>query len=516
MNDGCSASALGRPVSRPPAGPLSSSDEPCSVSTLSSPTDGGVPTARRRSRSGATISKLPCRSPRSSAASRARRAAEGGGVAAARARGAIVAGGAAAVGDAAGASAAELSASSSSSRSKPSASSARRTSDCSRSRAAAESGGLDGLGEKSGSPSTSARSRSLELGVRATAGGCGVAGGAAAASSSLSDCARISSSVAAVWLPAPADESSSEDASAMSASSVVRPGSVRVGGLWPSRRMRSAAAAARPREPCVSGAPNLSRGLARPIVARGAQLLDVVARPLLAQIGGFTRVLGPPAVPAAARLRRWLIATLGRPQRPRARRLLGRRARGGLGGVGRLRGSTSLVIDDARAEASTHVAPEDGRGATKTGWCAMRTAVSRERWELEDFHALRLRLRPDGHRYALNLQSEGILGDDIDRGADLFQVHLPVPPTTGEWLELDLPFGLFQLTWRGYVQSAQYAVNRNRLTHVGLIVADGDEGRSRSRLARSARAPRPVLVRPARSARAQRAHGLRRHAMMRT
>ena len=140
------------------------------------------------------------------------------------------------------------------------------------------------------------------------------------------------------------------------------------------------------------------------------------------------------------------------------------------------RGSTSLVIDDARAEASTHVAPEDGRGATKTGWCAMRTAVSRERWELEDFHALRLRLRPDGRRYALNLQSEGILGDDIDRGADLFQVHLPVPPTTGEWLELDLPFGLFQLTWRGYVQSAQYAVNRNRLTHVGLIVADGDEG----------------------------------------
>ena len=95
---------------------------------------------------------------------------------------------------------------------------------------------------------------------------------------------------------------------------------------------------------------------------------------------------------------------------------------------------------------------------------------------LEDFHALRLRLRPDGRRYALNLQSEGILGDDIDRGADLFQVHLPVPPTTGEWLELDLPFGLFQLTWRGYVQSAQYAVNRNRLTHVGLIVADGDEG----------------------------------------
>ena len=44
------------------------------------------------------------------------------------------------------------------------------------------------------------------------------------------------------------------------------------------------------------------------------------------------------------------------------------------------------------------------------------------------------------------------------------------------WLELDLPFGLFQLTWRGYVQSAQYAINRNRITHVGFLVADGREG----------------------------------------
>ena len=126
-----------------------------------------------------------------------------------------------------------------------------------------------------------------------------------------------------------------------------------------------------------------------------------------------------------------------------------------------------------RARGGVDVAPEDGRGATKTGWCAMRTASPT--LGLEDFHALRLRLRPDGHRYALNLQARGSSATISTAVPTSSRSTCPCRRrrASGSARPAVRPL---PLTWRGYVQSAQYAVNRNRLTHVGLIVADGDEG----------------------------------------
>ena len=135
-------------------------------------------------------------------------------------------------------------------------------------------------------------------------------------------------------------------------------------------------------------------------------------------------------------------------------------------------GSTSLDLDDSRKSTERN---EDNRAVSKTGWCAMQTEVAAEGWELEEFHGLMLRVRHSGERsFVLNLRSEGVLGGT--ERYDLYQAHLPPPVRPGEWCTLRIPFGAFQLTWRGYVQQFQPAINRNRLSHLGLLVADEAAG----------------------------------------
>ena len=128
---------------------------------------------------------------------------------------------------------------------------------------------------------------------------------------------------------------------------------------------------------------------------------------------------------------------------------------------------------------------DQGKLASKTGFCAMRTAVSEvDGWpSLYDFHGLSLRLRPDARGYVLNVRADSILGDD--RTDDLYQTSIrpflrgarTPEPHQPELLEVRIPWGAFALTWRGCVQSARPPpMNLNRLTHVGLLLADGESG----------------------------------------
>ena len=128
---------------------------------------------------------------------------------------------------------------------------------------------------------------------------------------------------------------------------------------------------------------------------------------------------------------------------------------------------------------------DQGKLASKTGFCAMRTAVSEvDGWpSLYDFHGLSLRLRPDARGYVLNVRADSILGDD--RTDDLYQTSIrpflrgarTPEPHQPELLEVRIPWGAFALTWRGCVQSARPPpMNLNRLTHVGLLLADGEGG----------------------------------------
>ena len=134
--------------------------------------------------------------------------------------------------------------------------------------------------------------------------------------------------------------------------------------------------------------------------------------------------------------------------------------------------------------------PKAGIGAQKkaarTGWCAIRTDVGDEGWELDDFHGLALRFRPDHRRYVLNLRCDSVLGDA--RIDDLYQAWLPEISRAGHTAsggggggedglaEVRIPWGAFQLTWHGYVQDHQPAMNLARVTHVGLLVADRSGG----------------------------------------
>jgi len=128
---------------------------------------------------------------------------------------------------------------------------------------------------------------------------------------------------------------------------------------------------------------------------------------------------------------------------------------------------------------------DQGKLASKTGFCAMRTAVSEvDGWpSLYDFHGLSLRLRPDARGYVLNVRADSILGDD--RTDDLYQTSIrpflrgarAPEPHQPELLEVRIPWGAFALTWRGCVQSSRPPpMNLNRLTHVGLLLADGEGG----------------------------------------
>ena len=109
-------------------------------------------------------------------------------------------------------------------------------------------------------------------------------------------------------------------------------------------------------------------------------------------------------------------------------------------GTARFAGQTVTEIDSDHSS----VSPETGKRAVYAGWAAMRTDVEGDGWDLKDFHGIRLRVRPDGRGYMLNLRTVGILGGE---DVDIYQARMPPSPVLGDWCELRLPFSAFVLTW---------------------------------------------------------------------
>jgi hypothetical protein len=167
-------------------------------------------------------------------------------------------------------------------------------------------------------------------------------------------------------------------------------------------------------------------------------------------------------------------------------------------------GSTALEADPKRQEGAPK--SDQGKSVSRTGFVAMRspcTGPSDQEWSLHDFHGLCLRARVDHRRYVLNVRAEGVLGDS--RTDDLYQAMLhPFVPhaqpvttweadigtdgrdgaersdgeaSSGPIIDVRVPWGAFTLTWRGYVQGVRPpAMNLDRVTHVGLLLADSTEG----------------------------------------
>ena len=115
-------------------------------------------------------------------------------------------------------------------------------------------------------------------------------------------------------------------------------------------------------------------------------------------------------------------------------------------------------------------------------------AQLREELDLQDFHGLSVRMRPDDRTYAVSVRADGALGDH--RLDDLYQVVVTpfvqhalhadngnADGTRTDMLEVRLPWGAFALTWRGNLQSeTPPAMHLGRITHVGLTLADERAG----------------------------------------
>mmetsp|Transcript_8823 Transcript_8823/g.18355 ORF Transcript_8823/g.18355 Transcript_8823/m.18355 type:complete len:167 (+) Transcript_8823:2-502(+) len=121
----------------------------------------------------------------------------------------------------------------------------------------------------------------------------------------------------------------------------------------------------------------------------------------------------------------------------------------------------------------------------------MRTSVAEEFWDLSEFDGVCLRVRPDRRRYMFNIRTAGPLDDN--RKEDIYQAPLPrfppsehatqiqretpwahgVLPDDDGWITYRIPWGAFMLTYRGYVQPHPQAMNLAKMSHFGLLIADG-------------------------------------------
>ena len=148
------------------------------------------------------------------------------------------------------------------------------------------------------------------------------------------------------------------------------------------------------------------------------------------------------------------------------------------------RGQTRLAADEERQRSQRN---DQGREASKTGFCAIRASVEAAALSLNDFHGLCIRMRPDERHYVLNVRAETILSDA--RTDDLYQASLhpflrfalsvddSQEGGTSPMMDVRVPWGAFTLTWRGYLQGARPpAMNLNRITHLGFLLADAREG----------------------------------------
>ena len=154
------------------------------------------------------------------------------------------------------------------------------------------------------------------------------------------------------------------------------------------------------------------------------------------------------------------------------------------------RGATKLKSDPSR---QALYMSDQGKQASKTGFCAIRTTVSCESWPtLYDFHGVCIRMRPDRRSYIVNIRAETVLGDE--RMDDLYQAatgpfvaHAMATAAAekgarqgGErqaMIDIRVPWGAFSLSWRGHVQGPRPpAMNLQKITHIGLLIADGKDG----------------------------------------
>ena len=88
--------------------------------------------------------------------------------------------------------------------------------------------------------------------------------------------------------------------------------------------------------------------------------------------------------------------------------------------------------------------------------------------DLRDYDGLAIRLRGDGKRYKVNLKT--------DSRSDGILYRAVFETRNGEWDTVVVPLDRFVPTFRGRVFRDAPPLDRSRVTSIGLMISDGQEG----------------------------------------
>jgi len=115
--------------------------------------------------------------------------------------------------------------------------------------------------------------------------------------------------------------------------------------------------------------------------------------------------------------------------------------------------------------------PPDRPHIQRSGYAAWRTLdrgytlFGKALWDVDPYHFLALRVKSDGRKYFVNIQTESVVPTDIHQ-------HRLYARTPGEWETVIIPFSEFVRTNHGMVVEPQHEMLRQRVRTVGLGLID--------------------------------------------
>ncbi|KAK5111880.1 hypothetical protein LTR62_004612 [Meristemomyces frigidus] len=144
------------------------------------------------------------------------------------------------------------------------------------------------------------------------------------------------------------------------------------------------------------------------------------------------------------------------------------------GGLGRIGGGERVGEEPAHAVFSGSIStdlPTNRSDIQRSGFAAWRTRdrgwwmFGKLLWDIDPYAYLALRIKSDGRKYFINIQTESIVPTDIHQ-------HLLPSYTPGKWETVTIPFSAFVRTNYGVVVEPQREMLRQKIRSVGIGLTD--------------------------------------------
>ena len=126
--------------------------------------------------------------------------------------------------------------------------------------------------------------------------------------------------------------------------------------------------------------------------------------------------------------------------------------------------------------------PPDRPDVHRSGYAAWRTRdrgfslFGKLLWDISPYQYLALRIKSDGRKYFINIQTESVIPTDLHQ-------HLLPCFAPGQWETVTVPFGAFVRTNHGMVVEPQREMLRPKVKSVGIGLTDRVQGPFELRIA---------------------------------